>query len=66
MLSQQELITKVLRFIRNHDGEVTRLATITYVSMICPRLIVSKAISLVSLCFREYEKEVKADVSDDQ
>lgn len=66
MLTEQELITKVLRFIRNHDGEVTRLATITYVSMICPKLSVAKAISLVVLCFREYAKEVSDNVSDDQ
>ena len=65
-LQKKELMEKVLRFIRNHDGDVTRLATITYVSMLCPSMWVSKAIALVSICFREYEKEVNANVSDNQ
>ena len=64
-----DLRNTVYRFIVNHDGDVTRLACIVYLSNICPQLTVSVAIKIVSDCFKAYAdfcKEVNANVSDDQ
>lgn len=58
---------KVYRFIVNHDGDVTRLACIVYISNICPKLTVSEAIKIVRDCFKAYadfSKEDENNVSD--